>query len=165
MWNPGCLQWLRPSSSGTPFVFKKSRFPYRKFPWWKKGQRPRPLKKACHWRQVLSCLALLRRILSLWRRPWTSTSGLIGLIGSSWPYLSHPKKRITKGSIALRQRRRKPYPEEKKKNPFPQPDCCLTVDCPTPRKKRKRKIPKLISLSLHSNSKEEDREGTILNWW
>ena len=119
------------------------------------------------WRHLWSpgCCRWLRQSSSgtLW--PWTSTSGLIGLIGSSWPYLSHPKKRITKGSIALRQRRRKPYPEEKKKNPFPQPDCCLTVDCPTPRKKRKRKIPKLISLSLHSNSKEEDREGTILNWW
>ena len=37
--------------------------------------------------------------ISLWRRPWTSTSGLIGLIGSSWPYLSHPKKIIQSSKL------------------------------------------------------------------
>ena len=34
---------------------------------------------------------------TLW--PWTSTSGLIGLIGSSWPYLSHPKKIIQSSKL------------------------------------------------------------------
>ena len=134
MWNPGCLRWFRPSRSGYAFCLKKSRSLHRKFPWWNKGQRPRPFKKS-HAAQSPALSEKEKDPPSTFLSQESSCSGWIGKA-------CHRRQVFCLGESRL----------------------LLTVDYVSSLRReggeKERKDSKVgFSLcSLHSNSKEEDRQ-------